>query len=349
MKVIVSNYQSVSRVAIELRGFTIIVGDSNIGKSSLVRSIVGAFANSLDAGAVRKGKSSAQVEIEHKGHKIFVERSESTTAYIVDGQKYLKLNRQPCPAVENMGFRAVQIGDFKLTPQWIADQFFPLFILDATPSTAAGMVTQATRLDVISRASKLGATELKQKKTLLKTREADLKTAGDRLALYVDVPGMVEKAKGVKLGFLSLKKQEQDVQQLKGYSSEIEKLKQQDSVLQAVSSITVPDRDLGLVDTLQHLHQISEQLEESKAEEGALSGLTDLKVLEVPDFVAAMAGIDRLKEIKVSLAEGMKKEETFRLAREDLVSLEEALDKEQAELWVTLGSCPLCDSKLVVK
>lgn len=346
MKVQIQHFQSIENASLEPEGFTLIVGDSNIGKSSVIRALVGTLANELDASSIRKGKTGAMVVIEHEGHTIIAERSESTTQVTVDGQKFSKLARKLCPAVERLGFRPVQIGDTELTPQWIKDQFLPLFILDKPPSVAAGIITQATRLDVVSRASKAGAVELKQKKTLQKTREADRAAVLARLEGYKTVPQLSQNSQKLEQALQILKASQADYRSVASFRVSLTRLCAEEKILLQVQSLAIPplpDSDPAQISVLRHLKRdlFFCRTRESLLREKDSCQIPDLGPLEV-----SMKEWANLNTLRSSLEASTREKAQVVERRQQLDLASAQLQLDETALRKEIKACPLCGTRL---
>lgn len=195
LKLLVENYQSIAGVEFEASGFTVIVGESDIGKSALIRSVVGLLTNGIEAAGIRRGAGKCHVKLEAVGRTFEVERTASTSVYWVDGHKEVKLGGKPHPGIVAAGFGELKVSDEALSPLWVSDQFEPLFLLSRKASVAAGVFTQATRLDVVSKAAREAAVEVKRTRSTLEGKEGELKTATGLLSSLSDVPRIGQAAR----------------------------------------------------------------------------------------------------------------------------------------------------------
>lgn len=347
MKVEIHNYQSIEKVAIEPKGFTIIVGDSNVGKSALVRALVGAMANTLEAPSIRNGKTGAFVSIEKDGHTILVERTPDTTSYVVDGQKFTKLARKSCPAVEQLGFKAIKVGETELTPQWVVDQFDPLFILDEPASVAAGIITQASRLDVVSKASKAGSSELRSKKILMKTREQDKEIAERRLGLYKKVPEFLVALKESKAKLEELKIEERTLLKLKEVKQELIKSRGISSVLNKVSEFKVPELPVDLTASIQSRKRIVGELAVVRKYQIVFKDLLAQKLYDWVILEKVLLIWQKVVDLAIKYKEIQEERQFMVKNKEELGELARNIDKDERILREEIKECPLCGSGLL--
>ena len=95
MRIRIQNFQSIVDATIDLDGIVVVTGQSNSGKTALIRAVK-AFCTGLGSpGLVRAGSKVASVAIDHAGHQIVWERSRTAQRYVVDGEVYPKTNRRP--------------------------------------------------------------------------------------------------------------------------------------------------------------------------------------------------------------------------------------------------------------
>lgn len=134
MKVSVKDFQIVKSASLEfIPGLTVIQGESNNGKTALFRAIKSCIYNEPGTNNVRTGCKNYMVGIEHKGHKIILQKGENSL-YLIDGQQYNKIGKTQVPEVANaLGINALSIND---TTEKINfwDQMEKPFLLDRNSS-----------------------------------------------------------------------------------------------------------------------------------------------------------------------------------------------------------------------
>lgn len=122
MKLRVQNYQSVKDVNLTIEGLTVLKGQSNAGKSSILKALYAATHNRFRRGAVSWGEDSCVVLVQYTGEKniLRVERAASGASPKVrlgcketGYQNFGKMNRDlPAPIQDYNNF-----GYIQLTPQ----------------------------------------------------------------------------------------------------------------------------------------------------------------------------------------------------------------------------------------
>jgi len=76
----IKNYQSLEDINLEIGGLTLIKGESDIGKSAVVRGINGLLKNSIVKTQIQSNKNTTSVEIATKKGSVSIARSKSSSA-----------------------------------------------------------------------------------------------------------------------------------------------------------------------------------------------------------------------------------------------------------------------------
>ena len=93
LKVKLKNFQSISKGELEFtQGINIIVGQSNSGKSAILRAIKGAILNpSGSQKYIKNGTSGFEVSLDYNGNTIEWSRTSKSPKYTINGEEYLKV------------------------------------------------------------------------------------------------------------------------------------------------------------------------------------------------------------------------------------------------------------------
>ena len=105
-RVDLENFQSISKASLEfVQGINIIVGQSNSGKSAILRAVKGSVLNPSGSQKYIKNKTKGfKVNINYAGNNIEWSR-EKSPKYIVNGEEYKKTgNSNLTDLVDNSGF-----------------------------------------------------------------------------------------------------------------------------------------------------------------------------------------------------------------------------------------------------
>ena len=139
----VNNYQSVRDADLQIKGLTILKGESNSGKSSIFKAFYSATHNRFRTGCVTFGEDACTVRIKYSDspHILSVVRSQSGASPKVRlGNKedgYLtfdKLNREvPKEVLQFNNFGKVDVSSADSVPLNFVSQFTPPLLLQFSP------------------------------------------------------------------------------------------------------------------------------------------------------------------------------------------------------------------------
>ena len=92
LKVTIENFQSISKGELEFtQGINIIVGQSNSGKSAILRALKGAVLNTSGSQKyIKNGTKGFKVGIDYQGNSIEWSRTSKSPEYVINGEKYAK-------------------------------------------------------------------------------------------------------------------------------------------------------------------------------------------------------------------------------------------------------------------
>lgn len=208
IEVEISNFQSIEHVVLPINGFTTLVGRSNIGKTAVIRAVKAALTGRAGNNFVRHGptcarlvgqkkcKCFASVHIQAPGLDLLWEKGDAVNRYIVNGTTYDKVERGT-PSFLTPDFLPLRVADKQVLLQ-VADQFRPIFLLDASGPAVADTLSDVARLDQINVASKLADKDLREVRATLKVRHKDVHELADGLATYDGLDDAIKPVEGVQ-------------------------------------------------------------------------------------------------------------------------------------------------------
>lgn len=155
MKVKLSNVGIIDKCEVEfVPGVNLIIGSSGSGKSTLMRCIYNMAANEFADSDISFGQNTMSIEIEIGDNVVQYSRSVKTKGekcfYNVNGEQYVKLGRQPLPAVTNalkIGSRDVNGDDINFNFNL---QFSSPFLILGNQSTLYNVLTYRSTFDISS-------------------------------------------------------------------------------------------------------------------------------------------------------------------------------------------------------
>jgi energy-coupling factor transporter ATP-binding protein EcfA2 len=183
------NFQSWKSFTLPVKGFTVIVGPSDRGKSAIIRSLRGVLRNEVGANQIQFGEKEASVILEPEtGEVIALSRNSKTTNYSVGDEEFAKLNGALPPSMLDLKCGTVDVGGVKLDPIF-AGQFDQQFMLSLTPNelnAIFGLFSSTEKLTAGKKAASSKNAELTAtaKYIATETQESEAKQA--RLKLLLD-------------------------------------------------------------------------------------------------------------------------------------------------------------------
>jgi energy-coupling factor transporter ATP-binding protein EcfA2 len=301
IKIEVKGFQAIENVELEIDRFTAIVGGSNIGKSSVVRAIKCALTNSSGTSFVRHDeycarklrghktcKCQASVHIVMEGFDLLWEKGDAINKYLFNKQVYDKPGTGIPEFLVTTGFSPVKIGDTSGSIQ-IADQFFPIFMLNQSGPAIAEAISDVSRLDRINRASKAAEKDRKEASSARKLREEDSLTLRLRLQRYVGLDDAVKKVVDLEQKSTEVDDIEASVSVLSGFIESTRLIASQIRTLTTVSSVAVPEAT-SVSDPYKNVRSLSKFSADLKRREGDCEALS-----WVETFSSAVPEIDPIK------------------------------------------------------
>lgn len=235
MKVNIKNYQAIKNANLEfLPGITVIVGSSNNGKSSIIRSIQGAINNQGGTKFINYDADACEVSIEENDNSItwIKSKKQGKSAYIINGQEMSKIGQKQIEDVADvLNMRQIEINLEKVRLNFWKQLEYPFLVgknsyqlfdfisrskeqetvtaleqsVESDKKLTAGRVsTLSTQID--SKKSAIGSyTKELESLSIANDFEADM--LEKRIAAYNAVSGLVEKHKLNSIAINNIKSQ----------------------------------------------------------------------------------------------------------------------------------------------
>lgn len=387
------NFQSIEKLSIEIDGFTALVGRSNIGKSALVRAIKAALTNELgvqfvrhevDCARLRRGlktcKCQTTVHIVMDGFDLLWEKGDAVNKYTFNGKVYDSPGQGIPDFLAEDGFAQVKIGD-KLGTIQVADQFFPIFLLNQSGSAVADAISDVARLDRINKAIRLVDKDKRENTATRKVRDKDVSVLQGKLGAYDGLDVSLRKVEKAVAGLEGVMGAHEKVTNLTGYVDRSQDLVTKIKVIWEVGKVPIPDTKpvLGLWSKVQALDLARIRLGRVVAEYKPLLWVDTFEVPEVAPITTSFKSVQRLNgwvsrlesfrqafvkieqtekvEVPaiVSVVKAHKKIETLTGYAAKLARLNKAIEKIEADFkrvegeestvlaeLQALGVCPTC-------
>lgn len=212
MKIGLSNFQSIERASLDFTGFAVLTGESNLGKSAVIRAVSAMINGYPGDSFVRRGCSVSAVGVKFddnltvKWQKVpTVKKVPGKETYLdINGVNHTKLGRDQFSLLEPYGFLAIESSAGTIKPQ-IAGQFDKAFLLDITETAVAEVFKVLGRGDIVSTARDSARKDLMKDRSDLKVREVDLTSLREGVKSKEWVIDLQSSVRGITKFFVALK------------------------------------------------------------------------------------------------------------------------------------------------
>lgn len=311
MKVSINNFQSVEAAELEVKGLTVLVGKSNLGKSAIIRAISGALNNRQGDAFVTEGADHTEVTLqvparntgassstdEAPGLSLTWRKGGGYNDYEIDGVDLKSVSRGAPPQIKEAGFGDLETSRESLSVQ-VADQFNPLFLLNDSGSVAAEAISDVGRLAELQEALRRCDSDRRSKKAELKIRKQDLSDAQAELSKYDTFDDDMTHVEEVKNRFLRIRALEQELQTLERLDAASSRHAQVIESLSSVESVEIVDLDpvMALTQELRDLANLQQQSQRHLETVKSLRGVEDCILPDAlaPSLVDEMQSLARL-------------------------------------------------------
>jgi DNA repair ATPase RecN/Zn finger protein HypA/HybF involved in hydrogenase expression len=293
-KVRIRNFQSIGDINLEIDGFTVVVGKSDIGKSAVIRAIDAALSNQSGDAFIKHGQVRTTVNINYQETEIEWKKGD-TSSYKINGESFTKLNRAIPKPLMDAGFSKVEIGDQKISPL-VASQFEPIFLLDKPGSVITEVLSKLYKLNVLSSADDKCQKELKSNKSLLKTRELDITGLKEKLKSYdgfEDIKESIKVLANMEKESISLKK---TISEIESYELLLKSTSEKYKKLSSITSVNIPETQ-SLSDSIETVTWISEKSDTLQELIKSVKSLKNSSTIDIPIYDIANSSIEELKQI----------------------------------------------------
>lgn len=282
IKVRIENFQSIENIEFEIDKYTVLTGPSNSGKSAICRAIEGALFNRSGDGFVRNGEKFAKVTIQTDNCEVVWTKGSGKNHYTVNGELFDKVGTDVPKHILDMGFTDIELSRSKLRPQMGTDQFDILFLIREQGSVISEVFSVLGRLDVITKAGKECSTDLKGKKSLLKTRYDDLASVDRKLSNYQGFERVALAADSLDADKVDIDEDASTLAKLVDLQKGLQQIKLESAHLSEVSHLQVPEQlEVKDFSTLTQLIKLNTAY---KAVKSGIVSLLPVEETSSPDF-----------------------------------------------------------------
>lgn len=349
----VQNFQSIKDAEIEIKGFTVITGQNNGGKSALMRAIRGAFQNTRGTSFVRHGTAKSMVTVDMgNGHTVYWEKGPGKTkpTYIIDNGPVIHPGQAVPEELSVLGVSPITAGGREIWPQF-APQFSQIFLLDQPGSVLAEAVADVDRVSKLNQALRLSEQDRRAFASELKVRRKDAEKLLESLKFFEGLDTVVSMVEGLEESEQKIEKAERILGTVL-YPLQVRYKKASETVdrFTGVDQITLPDS--AMVDDIKHLvgeidqiRLLQDRLIHTQKSVKNLEGVASVTIAIDTDLITRLqSALNLVKQLQdrysQSLAQIDTYQEQLKQAQKEAVFVAEALKIYLADK----GTCPICGS-----
>lgn len=356
MEVQIRNFQAIRQAKLLIDGITCVVGDTNSGKTSIVRAMTMAIFNYQTPGFVNAGAKKAQVLIKFDASNFLAweKKAKGSAFYVVNGKKFTRTGRSQLPEVAAMGLQEIEVARAKWHLQFWRQLEEP-FLVFQSPATIFEFVSKVQEdrrvlpvlkeMDVDARVFRDDAIRLegaiqalgdkiKVDKEKFKINKEALTSLAPLVAELETNKAQLEQIKDMARSVVVIDRQILELSsketQMKALHDVLASLDTEGSHLESLltlrNQINTIDSTIGAVD---------QELSKLSAVPGLLSDLQDVQLDgEFFSVVSRLTTIDKqLEDADVLTGE--------------IVLEKQDLDLEYQDLRASLEECPACGAEMV--
>lgn len=217
-RLLIENVGPIAQAEIELAPFTVLVGPSRAGKSSILRGLRALLTNQTGSKLIRHGADRASVTVEtDDGHRVQWIKTSGTAKYSIDGREYTKLaGAVPAEVYDAIGIRPVKVDSQELWPQWSAQGEYAFLIpgIGATGGQVARALSSLTRLQTVVIAQHLARKHIRSRQQQAKLLQAQQDKLEERLSSFAEFEALRDEAERLLERARTLMDQEERVRMI---------------------------------------------------------------------------------------------------------------------------------------
>lgn len=357
----VENFQSLKHVTLRFGNVTVLVGDSNVGKTALMRAIRGLVENWSAGSLVRQGESRLRVVVKTKDHVIEWHKGQQVNTYVVDGVIMKGVGREsPIQVQSFLGMMTKRILGVEFNPNF-RDQFSPPMLVHDSESERLLKLAAISGVGLIQTALRIASKDRKSDESETKAVVQQIQDKDSALKAYAGVEGKDEIVSKLERDLKIFREREQRLSMLTG-------LIEQRASLQKVwiaYELAVQDKERASrafrLKAALHLMDLKSQSQatlptvpdRARRERLALSMLLALRRWDVLLAGIALDGlIARLKHLRLVVDSASMLEVALRALSTGQVDEANEIEgltiarNNKSSLLATLEICPLCGAKV---
>jgi exonuclease SbcC len=356
-RVLIKNFQSLVNARLELGSFTVVVGESDLGKSAIIRAMRALATNQVGQSFINREAKSTGIQIDTDDGTVAWTKGQSAEYKIKTpewptAQTFDKTGRIVPDEVQTLlQLSGLQIGDDTFLPNF-SDQFDLPFLVDASPITRARLLGELSGVNILYLAIAEAKRLEQAAKRLQTTRQSDLEKAKGRLKVYDSIPNLDAKlkraetsVKAEKAVSTELEALASSIQTAQRHQQDIAALQAKYNSLDAVLPLPITEAE----EAQRTIQAITQAIEAVTQQQTTLSALAHrLEVLE-PVKTFDWPQLESSRQVIVQLASDIEllvsNRNTRQTFEQSLSDLSDQLEETQTEL-AKFKTCPVCEQPL---
>lgn len=190
-RVTIRDFQSLHRAVLDLGRFTVITGESDVGKSAVLRALRYAATNQIGQDFVRHGADKCGVQIDFAdGATVAWVKGETAEYHLAgDGQtrKFGRFGRTvPAEVAQTLRIGEIEVGDDALLVNFHG-QFSAPFLLDCSPSLRARFLGELSGINTLYLAVQEARRQEQAARRTQTLRQQDIERTRETLMTFDDI------------------------------------------------------------------------------------------------------------------------------------------------------------------
>lgn len=297
-KVKIKDFQSIEEADLEIKGFTVITGKNNSGKSAVQRAIRGVFQNTGGNAFVRHGATHCEVSLDFEdGNSVTWKKGKKENKYVINGKEYDKVGAKTPAPLEDFMVQPITAGGREIWSQFAPQFTGQVFLLNDTGSVLAEAISDVERVQTLNKAMKQSERDKRSANNTLKVRKTDEKALQSDLEHFTGLNALGLLLDTIESLETKVAKIDRVVEALNQYVSKREDLDSEISQLTGVTSVQKPDTT-NLESVSEELDLLSSLLSQYEVANNTVTSLQGVSSIALPhegDLVALNDEIDTLK------------------------------------------------------
>lgn len=211
-RVEIRNFQSIRKANLDFAKLNVILGNSDSGKSAVLRAVKLVAFNTSSSGFVTEGEKKSEVVLHFDNAIVGIERGPSLSNYTLTGERFTKAGKDvPDRVGKVLGFQSYD-GKSGLH---FAGQFEPPFLIMEAGTRVAQVLGDLTGISTLYEAVREANRRRLDANNKRKIRVVDMEGLSDKVRTFQDLPARIKEIEQVELQFKEASLLNQKIERLR--------------------------------------------------------------------------------------------------------------------------------------